>query len=311
MINLKELQSINPELDELMLESSGYGMWSVWQGEANPVIAQTLEDYGGVEVLRGNGQALWFFFSVDVFLAAAKLSVWAQFNALPVTMQVFQAKVKCSPRNQYRIEFADDLWAQDIDIPVKFQVYADADVVTASSALSSLAMNDVEKPKGFAARSWKQVVADARVSHKAQQGWYCVLRPITVHQDKNFLIGWRDFYEKIENILQRNKLKHTVYDNYLMMPMSSLRQLKQWCRDYLNLIARLKNEENGAKYWPCVMAFRDSKGVSFNNDLPRQFGLDWDSLMPDSPYMPLQDAVLLGSGFEIHESHLSLGQKTP
>ncbi|MDR2893261.1 MAG: tetratricopeptide repeat protein [Deltaproteobacteria bacterium] len=311
MTALKNLREQNKEIGDLLLESSGYGLWTVWEGEANPVFFQTLEDYGGIKVLSDSHQALWFFFSLDVFLACAKLGVWAQFNSLSVIIQLFKADIKCSSRNQYQISIAEELWSQNLPEPAKFTIYASADAIPQNSALSSLSFNEIEPPKGFSARPWRQVVADQRPSYKPLHNWYCVLRPVSTHQDKNFQIGWRDFYERMDNILQRNKLRHLVHDNFLMMPLASLRQLKQWCHDYLSLVHRLKVDEGGVKYWPCVMAFIDSKGVPFNNEMYKQLDLDWSSMMPDSPYLALSDAVLLGGEFEIHESYLGLGKKTP
>jgi tetratricopeptide (TPR) repeat protein len=312
MIALKDLRAQNKEVTELLLESSGYGLWTVWQGECSPVIAQTLDEYGGLEFSTANNQSLWFFFSADVYSAAAKLAVWSQFNPLPVTMQIFGAKVQCSPNHQHHIELAEDIWLQDIDIPVKFQFFAAADAIVKHASTANITMSEVERPVGFSPkREWRMAAADTRLAYKPQHNWFCVLHPIITLHDKQFLIAWRDFYEKMNNILQRNKLRHTVHDNFLLMPLTSFRQLKQWIRDYLGLIARLKEEDGGSKYWPCVMAIVDTKGLSFNTELPKQIGLEWDTLMPDSPFLPLQDAVLLGDDFEIYESHLSMGKKTP
>ncbi|MDR1242289.1 MAG: tetratricopeptide repeat protein [Deltaproteobacteria bacterium] len=312
MIALKDLREQNKEVTELLLESSGYGLWTVWQGDCSPVIAQTLEEYGGLEIASAKNQSLWFFFSIDAYLAAAKLAIWSQFNSLPVTMQIFGARVQCSPDHTRHIDITEDLWLQKIDAPLKFQFYASTDALVKNSAISSIMLNETERPTGFSPkREWRLAAADTRLAYKPQHNWFCVIHPITVAHDKQFLVSWRDFYERMNNILQRNKMRHTVHENFLLMPLNSLRQLKQWIRDYLALLDRLKEDEGGSKYWPCVMAIVDTKGLSFNIELPKQIGLDWDSMMPDTPFLPLQDAVLLGEDFEIHESHLALGRKTP
>jgi tetratricopeptide (TPR) repeat protein len=313
MIALKDLREQNKEITELLLESAGYGLWAVWHGDRSPVIAQTLEEYGGLEIAVGKSQSLWFFFTSDVYFAAAKLAVWSQFNPLPVTMQIFGARIKCSPEHTHHIDISDDLWLQNIDIPLRFQFFSSAEALVNTPTLSSIAMNEVEqRPAGFSSkREWRLGVADTRLAYKPQHSWFCVIHPIVTLRDKQFLIAWRDFYEKMNNILQRNKLRHIVHENYLLMPLNSWRQLKQWIRDYLSLVARLKEEDGGSKYWPCVIAVVEGKNLSFNNELPKQIGIDWDTLMPDLPFMPLQDAVLLGDDFEIHESHLAMGKKTP
>jgi tetratricopeptide (TPR) repeat protein len=227
-------------------------------------------------------------------------------------MQIFGARVQCSPNHTQHIDISEDLWLQKIDVPLKFQFYASTDAIVKNSALSSIALNEVERPVGFSPkREWRLAAVDTRLAYKPQHNWFCVIHPITVAHNKQFLVSWRDFYERMNNILQRNKLRHTVHDNFLLMPLNSLRQLKQWIRDYLTLLGRLKEDDGGSKYWPCVMAVVETKGLSFNIELPKQIGLDWDSLMPDTPFLPLQDAVLLGEDFENYESHLALGKKTP
>ncbi|MDR1126393.1 MAG: tetratricopeptide repeat protein [Deltaproteobacteria bacterium] len=312
MAVLQQLREKNPELSELLLQSQGYGLWICWQGEANPVIAQTLEEYGGMEVVSGPDQALWFFFSIDVFLAGAKLGVWSQFNPLPVSMQIFNAMVQCSHDGTRRILLPEELWPQQCEAPSKFQIYVTADAVSSDPALSNIAMNEAPTPPGFSPRhQWRLAVPDTRPTYKPTHNWICVLHQVITREDKAFLMGWREFYDRLNNILQRSKLRHNVHNNFLMMPLASLRQLKQWFRDYFSLVQRLKNDESGYRYWPCVMAVLPGKGLSLNNDLPNQIALDWNALMPESPYLQLQDAVLLGKEFEISESPLGQGKKTP
>ncbi|MDL2285258.1 tetratricopeptide repeat protein [Desulfovibrio sp. OttesenSCG-928-F07] len=311
MTALKNLQVAKPEIGEVILESSGYCLWISWSGKVNPVIEQTLSDYGGIKTRSEETQALWFFFTLDVFLAAAKLEVWAKFNQLAANIQIFEANILCGNGGKYDLKFSDALWNQNVELPAKFEVYILGDIMPQDKALAGITPRSVSTRAGFAAGEWFQPQLDQRLPFKSTLGWYAVLKPVGNPSDRAFQSGWRDFYVKIEDVLHRNKLRFTLYENYLMMPLESLRQFKQWCRDYLNLIAKYKNPETEGKHWPCVLAIADRKGLHFNNDLPVEMGLDWAQLMPDFPHLFLRDAVLLGDEFTVHDVRFAKGERTP
>ena len=49
MISLKALRNSGQRQDgDILLEGAGYGLWVVWDGKVNPVLEQTLLDYGGI-----------------------------------------------------------------------------------------------------------------------------------------------------------------------------------------------------------------------------------------------------------------------
>lgn len=311
MISLKSLQVTSKDLGEPILKSRGYCLWISWLGEVNPVLEQTLEDYGGLKVRYAENQALWFFFTIDAFLAAAKLEVWAKFNALAVCIQIFEGELEASADERYRINLPDVLWEQRITPPTKFDVYVRGGSIPQGHAISGINLVRVQAPAGFAPGEWQEPQVDQRLPYKSTLGWYAVVKPVGHEADKAFQVGWREFYGKVNDILQRNKIRFTIYDTYLMMPLDSLRQLKQWCHDFLTLVDRSKKDEAEGKYWPCVMGITERKKISFNNDLPKQIALDWNQLMPDFPHLSLRDAVLLGPAFQIHEVRFAHGQHTP
>lgn len=311
MISLKSLQVTSQDAGEPILKSRGYCLWISWPGEVNPVLEQTLEDYGGLKVRYAESQALWFFFTIDAFLAAAKLEVWAKFNALAVCIQIFEGELEASADEYYRVNLPEAFWQQSITQPTKFDVYVLVDSFPHDHALSGLNLVPVDTPAGFAPGNWRQPQVDQRLPYKSTLGWYAVIKPVGNEADHSFQIGWREFYTKVDDILQRNKIRFTISDTYMMMPLDSLRQLKQWCNDYLNLVQRCKEDEVEGKYWPCVMGITERKKISFNNDLPNQIALDWDQLMPDFPHLSLRDGVLLGPDFQVHEVRFAHGQHRP
>lgn len=312
MISLKNLQvTAKNTLEEPILKSRGYCLWISWSGAVNTVLEQTLEDYGGIKVHYTENQSLWFFFSIDAFLAAAKLEVWAKFNAMPVCIQILHGELEAFADEHYLINLPDKLWQQSIEMPTKFTVYVLGGELPADNSLSGISLVPAATPAGFAQGEWFSPKIDQRLPYKSTQSWYAVLKPVGNETDHAFQVGWREFYSKIDDILQRNKIRFTIADTYLMMPLDSLRQLKQWCKDFLTLLANSKENEEEGKYWPCVMGIANRKGLSFNNDLPKQLGLDWSQLMPDFPHLLLRDAVLLGQDFQIHEVRFSYGKNSP
>lgn len=312
MISLKSLQVTSQDSAEPILKSKGYCLWISWTGgEVNPVLEHTLEDYGGLKVRYAENQALWFFFSIDAFLAAAKLEIWAKFNALAATIQIFEGELEAFGDEHYIVTLPESMWGQNISPPVKFGVYVLVSELPADNALSGITLVPAEVPAGFASGAWTHPQVDQRLPYKATQSWYAIVKPVGNEMDSAFQVGWREFYSKVDDILQRNKIRFTIHDTYLMMPLDSLRQLKQWCRDFLTLVKRSKLDEEEGKYWPCVMGISERKKLSFNNDLPKQIALDWDQLMPDFPHLALRDAVLLGPEFQIHEVRFSYGQQGP
>ncbi len=48
--------------------ADGYALWVVWQGEANPVVFQFMQEYGGLSLEANDGQALLFFFSSNEYI---------------------------------------------------------------------------------------------------------------------------------------------------------------------------------------------------------------------------------------------------
>lgn len=312
MSALKELQLETGEQGDLLLESPGFAVWVVSQGTLNPVVLQTLEDYGGTLISETDTQCLLFFFSQDVFLAAAKLEVWSKFNSVPVCMQIFGVKLKCFVNNSRTLDIPKELLLQNIEAPLKLQVYVRPGTLQQEGILSGITLAAVpELPIGFSADKWQLLQADQRLPYKSNMGWYTALTPVGNPLDKNFQIGWRNFFTRIEAILQRNKFRYTVNEYFLVFPLDTLRQLKTWCHDLMVLTEKLKTENDGIDYWPCVIAIAERKGISVNTNIPSQINLDWKQLSPDYPHMHLKDAMLLGTDFQIHPVRFSKGQMTP
>ena len=305
---LSELLERLPAVKDFHMSATGTALWIAWEGDLDPAVPQTLQDYGGMCVTHSRDQALWFFFTADVFLALARLAVWAQFNSLPVNIEVVPARLLLGMRREMSVALDAGLVNQEVIIPQKLIVWVHPKSRELAGAMPGITFGPAPYPQGMAQVRWEVLEADARLPYTSSQGWYALLRPLGNPLDKRFQNGWRNMFTAIEQILQKYKLKFNVHDYFVMVPLDNLRHLRIWTRELLQLFAECKAKSDD--YWPCVSVIIDKKGLNFNNELPKKVGIKWDNLMPDFPYMSYRNAFLLGEGFTITDLHYSATQTT-
>ena len=292
-----------PMVKDVNMSSAGRALWICWQGDLDPAVPQTLQDYGGMSIVNDRDQSLWYFFTTDVFLALARLAVWAQFNPLPVSIQVLPATLLLSVRREMSLSLDAALSQQEVMIPQSLTVRVHPKTRDGLGNTPGLIFRETPHLQGMAPIKWFLLEADPRLPYTSSQGWYALLRPLGNPLDKRFQAVWRDMYTGIEEILQRHKLKFNIHDYFVMLPLDNLRQLRIWAREILQYIEGIKGAAD--RYWPCVSVIIDKKGLNFNNELPNKVGIKWDNLMPDFPYMSYRNAFLLGEGFSITDLHFS------
>ncbi len=285
--------------------ASGYGMWISWNGELNPAVVQTLQDYGGLQVEVDRDQALWFFFSPDVFLAAARLSVWAKFNTLQLYAQLFPAKLLFSPKREISCSVEPSLMAQSVIVPDTCQIFVHPKIRGEGRGLPGLTFKPEGTRSGLASVEWASLMVDPRLPYQSSLGWYGVIKPLGNSMEKNFLEGWRQYALEIKKLFERLKIKFLVQDSYLVFQLENLQMLRQWTREHLVLVDNLK-ADNREAYWPAVVAVTNKRGLNFNPDLPKKMALDWNQLVPDFPHMSFRSGYLLGRSFEVHDVNFSL-----
>ena len=94
MAYLSQLLSRLPSNIDVRMSTMGHVVWVSWHDKLAPAVGQTLLNYGGMLVGEEEEQALWFFFTDDVFLALARLTVWGNFNELPVSIELFPGRLQ-------------------------------------------------------------------------------------------------------------------------------------------------------------------------------------------------------------------------
>ncbi|MFW5734620.1 MAG: tetratricopeptide repeat protein, partial [Oceanidesulfovibrio sp.] len=298
-----------PQFKESRLVAAGFAVWASWATDLNPAVDKTLADYGGMRIANERRQALWFFFSKDVFMALAKLEVWSRLNPLKAYVQVMPAKLLVDMKLQLSMSLESGLGNQEAPEIGEFQAWVHPKLSEILKGTPGIEFKEAPKKSGLAKLEWKTLHADPRLPYQSSMGWYLVLKPVGNPLDKSFQQGWRDFFHEIEQILKRLKAKYIYHDNFLMLPLETLRELRMWCQEYLTMVSRLR-ESSPEKYWPCVQAIVAKKGLNLNPDLYKKIPLDWDQLSPDFPHMSYRNAFLMGEGFKIKDVRFSMDQSS-
>lgn len=305
MFELSKLLRGIPQFQESRMSGTGYAVWIVWKGKLPDAVPHTFQDYGGINFIEEEQQALWFFFTPDVVRALARLEVWARINTMPVFIQLFPAQIRIGYQLERSVSISRDLLGQQVDTPDDFEIYIHPKFHDIVSGVPGLTLEKPNGLGGMAPLDWKSITADPRIGYQSQLGWYFILKPLGNPMDKNFNEGWRNFFQEIEAILKRLKLKYIFHRNFLIFRLDNHRTLITWCRDLIRLVQELKSCEE-CKYWPSVMAAVEKEGLNFNEELPYKIAIDWEQMVPDFPHMTYRTGFLLGDRFKIQDVGFSL-----
>ncbi len=304
-----------PEASEITITTEGFGIWFAWENELNPHVTQIFQDYSGLFVREHEGQALWFFFSSDVLLALAKLSAWAKYNSMSINMQVIPATLHIDVHKQVMLEVAPEYRNQAFLPPSKGLYCLVPDSLKRAGqnipGLSFLEKESFEADidnyysKLTTERIYKLVV-DSKLPYNSPAGWYAIIHPLGSPFDKQFQQGWRSMFAMFEGIIEKNKLKYSLHETFLIIFLDHFSQLKTWTDDILSSIFNLKDNRSG-DYWPCVNVVVDRKGLNFSNDLPLKLPIKWDRISPDLMHMSYRNAYPLGSDFSVQDMYFTSG----
>jgi len=305
MAQLVALRPPQVEDSDTLMRAEGYAVWLAWSGEFSPVVAQILEDYGALSVAESRDQALCFFFSADVFFAAARLRVWSRFNPLVMSLHIFPARLLAGKHGSKDLVCDASVWALEETVPADFTIRVHNSLWQEASSNPGLGITEKSEDN-----VWGNLSVDVRLPYQFRQSWYSLLRPVGNPVDKDFQTGWREFFHHIEIIVQRCKFRFSVHDFNVMFQVDSLRQLKTWCKEYLQLVEKLK-AESPASYWPCLLAVVERKGLLMNEDLPARSNVPWQHLVPDYPHMHMQTGFLLGGDFKAHSVRFAAPTGSP
>jgi tetratricopeptide (TPR) repeat protein len=289
------------------MATMGHVLWVCRQANCSSALHQTLLNYGGMQIGAEEDQSLWFFFTDDVFLALARLSIWGNFNALPACIELFPSRLQFDNKRAANLDMDSSLRTQEILANEQFEVFVHPKSREGKKGLPGIDFEPVPGRPGMIPVDWATIRADARMPYASSQAWFSVIHPLGNPLDKRFQSGWETMFKRIDGILQTYKMKSIVHENFLMVAVDNLLMLRTFLRDYLQCACRENPEPGG--YWPCVCVTADRKNLNFNTDLPKKIGLQWDNLMPDFPYISYRNAYLLGEGFIVKDLKYS-GEQT-
>lgn len=299
MPQLNQLLNQLPQHGEISMTTMGQVLWVTWQGNLTLAVNQTLMNYGGMQICEGAGQALWFFFTNDVFLALARLKIWGDFNDLPVAIEVFAGRLQFTSKREASLAVDGILGAQELYPRETLDIFVHPSARESVSFLPGITFERASIRQGMAAADWETPIVDSRMPYSSSQSWFIVLHPLGNPLDKNFQSGWSTMFRLLEEIFQKQKIKFIVQDGFVTASMDNLLMLRTFLREYLHTFD--KEKQDAGAYWPTVCVVSDRKNLNFNADLPKRIGLKWDSLMPDFPYLSYRNAYLLGAGFVVRD----------
>lgn len=290
--------------------ADGFAVWIHWAGELDPTVPRTMQEYGGMPVAQEEEQSLWFFFTPDVLQAAARLQSWVKLRTARLTFVLMPARLGLTDARVKSVEIAADLSSAGLEAPKDFCIWVHPRVREAGAGIPGLTYKKSPSTPVLLGSDWMLLEADSRLPFQTSFGWYCVLKPLGNPLEKGFQSGWRIFFSEIEDIIRKHKFRYILNDNFLCFSLETIKQMHGWCHDFLHLIAQQKTHTS-ERYWPCVMAIVDKRGLNFNNELPKKLGLDWDQLISDFPHMSYRSAMMLGDGeFTIHEARFDVAKRS-
>jgi tetratricopeptide (TPR) repeat protein len=281
---------------------NGLGVWIAWDGLLDPAFEGMFDEFGGFRMAEDSGQALWFFFGDEGLRVLARIDVWGRVNAMPVFVEAFPATMLVSPKFERSLSMSVELSRQHATPSESLSILVHPNLKNQMALIPGLSSTLAKPSSGLARVPFERLEADPVLTYDSGFGWLCVIRPLGDPFSRDTAEGWRNIAVELLNIIERLGFKFIRHEGFLIFEISGLRLFRNWNRETISRIMRLKAEGDQGHYWPSVMAVVSSKGRTLSKDLPRRLSLDWDQLTPDYPHMSYRTAFLLGDDYAIHEA---------
>ncbi len=298
-----------PKSTETRMSTQGYVLWFAWHKSIDPVITQTLQNYGGMPIVADHLQSVWFFFNKDIFLALARLSVWARFNEVAVSAQLLPGRLQFGLRQEISLNLDAKLEQQELFPGKSFDIAIHSKAMDGDMNFPGITFSKAPLKQGMAVAEWATLEADTRLPYSSSQGWYGILRPLGNPLDPAYQKSWPHMQTTLVESMKNHKLKFLVHNDYIMVMIENLQLLRTWLGEMLSQVNEVK-ETNNEHFWPFLSVIIDRKGLNFNNDLYKKVGLQWAKLSPDFPYMSYRTGYLLGEGFAVQDIRFSNNHTT-
>ncbi|MGE4505542.1 MAG: tetratricopeptide repeat protein, partial [Desulfovibrionaceae bacterium] len=273
-----------------------------WNGQLHNSLVVTLKDYGVFPMAQENNQALWFSPTTEIFRALARLQIYARLNPIPVFCQVMPATLQVGYDLKTSMSIAADFGKQAVEPPGEFEVWAHPKLKEDIRRIAGLELRDRSPVSGISNSGWMMFVADEGLNYETTFSWYCAVRPVGRMSEKEAVMGWRAYLERIKEIFSRLGVQYLIgtRNEMALCRLRNLRELRLFCSDLLTLSQQAK--EDGSGYWPSVVAAVPQKDLQFAEEVVGKFNVDWSKLSPDAPHLHFRDAFMIREWFTIHEA---------
>ena len=163
MAQLSHLLARLPNSGDVRMSTNGHVLWVCWHGDQVAAVNQTLLNYGGMLVGEDRGQAIWFFFTDDAFLALARLMVWANFNPLPYSIQLVPGKLQLGAKREASLALDGVIMAQEMLPGDSLDVWVHPKSREGRNALPGITFERVQGRQGMAQSDWATLQVDVRM----------------------------------------------------------------------------------------------------------------------------------------------------
>ncbi len=303
MQEIRYILDSQPTIHEEMLSSDGICVWIIWgdQGHHSNAL-EILQDAGALEIVSVANQSLWFFFNPEVTInTLAKLDLWGKQFSIGITTFAFPGRLSIGVDQVKAVDIPDEYrYLKAQASATRGYVYVHPNYGSLAASIPGLSIFEVKGLKQKGNTAWKIITTERRLPFSADQGWYAFVRPLGNPIDKQYQKGWQTLFYYLELFITQNKLKYSIADNFLIIPIDNLTILREWMRAISTTLITIKEQHSDA-YWPCINVVIDKNNLNFTPELPKKVNIDWEDLSPDTPYISYKNAFVLGEEFKIQD----------
>lgn len=282
MKSLETLLAKIPRSAQARLVSNGVACWIVYPQPLSVSFFQSLSDMGGWMLAEEDKHCLWFFPQSTVMLGLGRLHNWARLNPITAAVTLFEASLVVGENFSFSLAVKDEQNKLGVEYPKRLMIRVTPHLRELGRSMPGLDFKQSQMQDGLAGK-WFDMESSEQVSVPASTSWFWIIKPIGSRQDKGFGKGWRLYLDRMEALLQQNKIMFMYgEDHTLILKVSSLRTLGRLTED---LMLMAMDKHGGA--WPCTYMAMELGDVSFTPDLPRKYQHLMEALEANVLYMPL------------------------
>lgn len=303
MLEIKNILDSQPIINKIMLSSQGVCVWIVWGQTNQPKNAiDILLDAGALNITTLMNQSLWFFFNADVAVnSLAKLDLWGKQFSIGITAFTFPGQLDVDANQVKILEVSNEYRHLKTEISnTRSYIYIHPSYSSMAASIPGISVYEMKGLDQQSNIAWKMITAERRLPFSVEQGWYAFVHPLGNPLDKQFQRGWQRTFHYLEVFIREHKLKYSLQDNYLIIPLDNLIVLREWMRAVLSIVETMR-EQHSDEYWPCLTVVVDKNNLNFTPELPYKINVDWTELCPDIPYISYKNAFILGNDFIIKD----------